>query len=50
MAPDDHVTEAQHAENAEQRQRWLEENRDALLGYNLYFEEHECFSEGLRSF
>ena len=32
------------------KQRWLEDNRDAISAYNDYVEERGVFSDGLRSF
>ncbi len=32
------------------RQRWREENRDAIAAYNEYVEEHGTFSDDVRSF
>lgn len=37
-------------DNAEQREQWLEENRNAILAYNRFVEQHGCFSDGLRCF
>lgn len=33
-----------------QRERWLEENRDAIRIYNTHVEHDGVFSDGLRSF
>lgn len=33
-----------------QRQRWREENREALTAHNDFVEKHGVFSDGLRSF
>jgi antitoxin CcdA len=32
------------------RERWREENRDAIAAYNDYVEEHGTFSDDVRSF
>jgi len=32
------------------RERWREENREAIASYNDYVEEHGTFSDGVRSF
>jgi antitoxin CcdA len=32
------------------RERWREENRDAIAAYNDYVDEHGTFSDGVRSF
>lgn len=32
------------------RERWLEENREAIAVYNQHFEENPSFSAGLRRF
>ena len=32
------------------RERWREENRDAIAAYNDYVDEHGAFSDGVRSF
>ncbi|MEE4879978.1 type II toxin-antitoxin system CcdA family antitoxin [Pseudomonas alliivorans] len=50
MNSDDQPADEDNAENVKQREQWLEENRNAIQAYNRRFEEHECFSEGLRSF
>jgi len=42
-------TDAGHAV-PQSRQEWLEENRKAIYHYNERVEEHEVFSNGLRSF
>jgi antitoxin CcdA len=36
--------------NAKRKERWLEENREAIATYNSYVEERGVFSDGLRSF
>lgn len=33
-----------------QRDRWLEENREAIESYNRHIEKHGVFSDGLRRF
>jgi antitoxin CcdA len=33
-----------------EKQRWLEENRDAIRAYNEQVSKHGVFSDGLRSF
>ena len=50
MNPDDQPANEDNAEKAKQHEQWLEENRDAIQAYNRFIEEHDCFSEGLRSF
>ncbi|WJN48603.1 type II toxin-antitoxin system CcdA family antitoxin [Pseudomonas asiatica] len=50
MTPNDHPVDEENTEKAKQREQWLEDNRDAIQAYNRRFQEHECFSEGLRSF
>lgn len=42
-------TDAGHA-LLQSRQEWLKENRNAIDHYNKRVEEHEVFSNGLRSF
>jgi len=32
------------------RERWREENREAIASYNDYVAEHGAFSDGVRSF
>jgi antitoxin CcdA len=32
------------------RQKWREENRDAIAAYNEHVERHGTFSDGVRSF
>lgn len=32
------------------RERWLEENQDAIRAYNTHVEKYGVFSDGLRSF
>lgn len=32
------------------RARWREENREAIVAYNEYVDEHGTFSDGVRSF
>ena len=32
------------------RQRWRQENQDAIAAYNAYVDEHGTFSDKLRSF
>jgi len=32
------------------RERWREENQDAIAAYNAYVDEHGTFSDKLRSF
>ena len=33
-----------------QRQRWREQNREAIVAHNDFVEKHGVFSDGLRSF
>ena len=33
-----------------QRERWREENREAIAAHNEFVEKHGVFSDGLRSF
>jgi antitoxin CcdA len=33
-----------------QRERWREENREAIAAHNDFVEQHSVFSDGLRSF
>jgi len=32
------------------RAKWREENREAIAAYNAYVDEHETYSDGVRSF
>ncbi len=32
------------------RERWLAENREAIVAYNAYVEAHGVFGDGVRSF
>ncbi len=32
------------------QEKWLEENREAILAYNEHVEEHGVFSDGVRKF
>src|SRR5690606_8038066 len=36
--------------DAKRKERWLEENREAIADYNSFVEERGVFSDGLRSF
>ena len=35
---------------AKRKEKWLEENRDAINAYNQFVDEHGVFSDGWRSF
>jgi antitoxin CcdA len=38
------------AVTAKQRERWIAENRDAMVAYNEQVEANGVFSDGLRGF